>query len=131
MKIWGGFGTEHSMNLVMIGHFKNADDAENTKQLIDRLTEGLKDKIDIGTSGDRYSDGVLELLRELNCNSLGPAELEQFLYDINTKLETDKIIVTTDEFDISAFLKLMINNGARVEVYSAHDFPDSELGQGE
>ena len=26
MKIWDGYGSEHSMNLVMIGHFKNSDD---------------------------------------------------------------------------------------------------------
>ena len=27
MKIWNGFGTEHSWNLVMIGTFKSSDDA--------------------------------------------------------------------------------------------------------
>lgn len=130
MKIWHGYGSEHSMNLVMIGHFKNADDAEKTQNLIEQLTEGLRDKIDIGTSRDRYGDDVLDLLRETNCYSLSPSELEHFLYDTHTQVKGDKIILTTEESDVSAFFKLMINNGAKVEIYSAHDYPDAEYGRG-
>ena len=50
MKIWHGYGSEHSMNLVMIGHFKSSEDAEKTQKLIDQLSEGLRDKIEIGKS---------------------------------------------------------------------------------
>jgi hypothetical protein len=39
MKIWKGYGSEHSMNLVMIGHFKEACDAREAKRLIDQLIE--------------------------------------------------------------------------------------------
>ncbi|MCC7212451.1 MAG: hypothetical protein E3K40_11980 [Candidatus Brocadia sp.] len=64
MKIWYGYGSEHSMNLVMIGKFKNAEDAKKTKELIDQLTEGLNDKINVGKSQDRYHDNVMDLLRK-------------------------------------------------------------------
>ena len=42
MKIWQGYGSDHSMNLVMIGHFKNPKDAEETQKLIEQLSEGLR-----------------------------------------------------------------------------------------
>lgn len=129
MKIWHGYGSEHSMNLVMIGHFKSPEDAEKTQQLIEQLSEGLKDKIDIGTSRDRFGDDVLDLLRETNCNILSPPELEQFLYDTHTQVKGDKIVLKTNESDVSAFFKLMITNGAKIEIYSAHDYPDTEYGR--
>jgi len=129
MKMWHGYGSEHSMNLVMIGYFKSTEDAEKIQRLIGQLTEGLKDKIDIGSSSDRYGDDVLNLLREANCYNLSPSELEQFLYDADTRVEGDKIILTTEESEVSAFFKLMITKGARVEIYSAHDYPEAEYGR--
>lgn len=130
MKIWHGYGSEHSMNLVMIGHFRSSEDAQKTQKLIDELSVGLSDKVDIGEPRDRFGDDVLELLRKSDCYSLSPSELEHFLYPMNSRVEGDKIILTTDESDISAFFKLMITKGAKVEVYSAHDYPDTEYGRG-
>lgn len=130
MKIWYGYGSEHSMNLVMIGKFKNSEDAKKTKELIDQLTEGLKDKINVGKSQDRYHDNVMGLLRKIDCYILSPTELEQFLYDTCTQVEDDKIILTTNESEVSAFFKLMIHKGAKVEIYSAHDYPEAEYGRG-
>lgn len=118
------------MNLVMIGHFKSPEDAEKTQKLFEQLSEGLRDKIDIGTCRDRFGDDVLELLRETNCYSLSPSELEQFLFDIRTRVEGDKIILTTDESEVSSFFKLMIEKGAKVEIFSAHDHPDAKYGRG-
>lgn len=128
MKIWHGYGSEHSMNLVMIGHFKSPEDAENTQKLIEQLTEGLRDKEDIDTSRDRYDDDVMNILRKANCYILGPSELEQFLYDTDTQVKGDKIILTTQESEVSAFFKLMIEKGAKVEIFSAHHYPDTEYG---
>ncbi len=130
MKIWHGYGSEHSMNLVMIGHFKSPEDADKTQKLIERLTAELSDKIDIGTSRDRYDDDVLDVLRETNCYILTPSELEHFLYNTQTRVEGNKIVLTTDESEVSAFFKLMITRGARVEIYSAHDYPDEKYGRG-
>ena len=129
MKIWHGYGSEHSMNLVMIGHFKSSEDAKKTQGLIEQLTDGLRGKIDVGTPYERFSDEVMELLRGANCHILGPSELEQFLYDTHIQVEEDKIILTTDESDVSAFFKLMITKGAKVEIYSAHDYPEAELDE--
>jgi len=135
MKVWTGYGSEHSRNLVMIGHFREARDAEKAKELIDRLTEQVLAEPDVYRSDasleeHRFSEAVLELLRASNLYSLGPAELEQFSYDASARVEGSDVVVTTDEVEVSAFLKLLLDKGARVEVYSAHDYPDTEYGRG-
>jgi hypothetical protein len=130
MKIWHGYGSEHSMNLVMIGTFKNTQDAKKTDRLIEQLTIELKDKIDVGTQRNRYDEDVMDLLKKTGCYIITPVELEQFLYNFSSKRDKEKIILTTDESEISAFLKLMIENGAKVEIYSAHDYPNTDYGRG-
>lgn len=130
MKIWNGYGSEHSMNLVMIGHFKSSKDAEQTHKVIEKLSDELSGKIDIGTNRKRFGDDVMKILREIECYILSPTDLEDFLYDIRTRVEGDKIILTTDEIDVSAFFKLMIDKGAKVEMFSAHDYPNEKYGRG-
>jgi hypothetical protein len=114
----------------MIGHFKTEDDAEKTKQIIDKLSEELSGKIDIGTNRENFGSEILDILKEANCYILSPGELEHFLYDIHTRVDGDKIILETDETEVSAFFKLMMDKGAKVEVYSAHHYTDEEHGRG-
>ena len=131
MKVWYGYGSEHSANLVMIGYFKTAQEAEDTYKLFGNLSEGLRDKVDVGGDmSNRFTDEVLKFLQELKCFSLGAHELEQFLYDTDVSIEDEKIIITTEEADVSAFFKLMMMNGAKVELFSAHDYPEVEYGRG-
>lgn len=135
MKIWYQHGSEHSANLVMIGHFEDAANATKAKEIIDALTNQVRDEETSGTRTlgertERFDKAMLDLLARLNVMSLSPHELEQFLYDVSVKAESDKIIITTEEVDISAFLKVLFTQGARIEVYSAHDYPDSEHGRG-
>lgn len=134
MKIWYQHGSEHSANLVMIGHFENAADAMKAKEIIEALTERVsedqsKGTLTLGSPTDRYGDEMLDLLVRLNI-SIGPQEVEQFAYEFSVKVDGNDLVLTTEELDISAFLKVMYLNGARVEVYSAHDYPDTLHGRG-
>ncbi len=135
MKIWTGFGSEHSANLVMIGRFKEASQAEQVKEIIDRLTEQAMDEdempgFDAAFRNQRYSKPMLDLLMELRVNTVGPTELEQLRYDVSHEVKDNTIIFKTDEVDISAFMKILIEKGARIEMYSTHDYPDTEKEQG-
>lgn len=132
MKIWNGYGSEHSMNLVMVGQFKSIEEAEKAKELIEAVTEQIYDKVDCGIDNrpKRFSDEVMEILREKNLYIFGPEELEQFRYENSLDIEGDKLILKTEENDISVFLKLLIHQGAKVQVYSAHDHPDEQYGRG-
>ncbi|MDD2976883.1 DUF6375 family protein [Aquabacterium sp.] len=129
MKIWNGYGSEHSMNLVLIGKFKKAQDAEKVEKDIEKLSEqALKDEshslaFDPDPGDLRFSEEMLSLLRSLRLNTLGPAELGQLVSDHRLEREDDRITVKTDEADVSAFVKLFIEAGAKVEVFSAHDYP--------
>lgn len=128
MKIWNGYGSEHSMNLVLIGRFKRAQDAEKVeKDIVVLSAQVLKDDTHfISTSkpeDQRFSDEMLSLLRSLKLNTLGPTDLGQLVSEHHLRREGDRITISTDEADISAFVKLFIEAGAKVEVFSAHDYP--------
>lgn len=135
MKIWSQHGSEHSANLVMIGHFENAVEATKAKEIIEELIKQVtadqdKGEIVLGSPSERYGSEMLDLLGRLNIMSLGPRELEQFLYEVSIKVEGSKVILTTEENDVSAFFKVLFDKGARIEVYSAHTHPDTEYGRG-
>src|SRR5262249_49724632 len=130
MKIWHSYGSEHSMNLVMIGSFKQVADAEEAKRLIDELAEQVRQEpmrsFDEDPGEARFSKEMLNFFRSANLHSIGPAELEQFNYDVHVEQKRNTLVLRTDESEISAFLKLLIEKGAKVEIYSAHDYPDTK-----
>lgn len=128
MKIWKEYGSEHSMNLVLIGKFKRAQDAEKVEKVINRLSNQASKDDSYSTAlgapdEQRFSDEMLALLRSLDLNILGPADLGQLVSEHSLRCEGDRITVTTDEAEVSAFVKLFIEAGAKVEVFSAHDYP--------
>ncbi len=134
MKIWKGYGSEHSANLVMIGHFRDARNAEEVrrlfKQLVDQASNDADEIQNNTVPQKRFPEWTLELLHKTKLYSLTPEELEQLLYDVRVDVDGNKVVITTDELDVSVFLKVLIEKGARVEVYSAHDYPDTEYGRG-
>lgn len=129
MKIWSGYGSEHSMNLVLIGKFKKAQDAEKVEKDIEKLSEqAQKDEshslaFDANPEDLRFSEDMLSLLGSLRLHTLAPAELSQLVSDHQLERADDRITVKTEEADVSAFVKLFIEAGAKVEVFSAHDYP--------
>lgn len=135
MKIWCGFGSEHSANLVMIGHFKDAGEATKSKAVIDAIAsqvseEVRKGEIVPGEPSGRYGEKISNTLKQVKIWSLAPHELEQFEYEVSVKVDGSDVVLTTDEMDVSAFLKVLIDRGARVEVYSAHEHTDTKYGRG-
>jgi Family of unknown function (DUF6375) len=135
MKIWNGYGSEHSMNLVMIGRFEKEEDAARVKEIIDGLTKQVRSDeeagyIKIGSPVDRYTDSMLDLLSKMNVSIIGPTEVEQFAYEFKIKRDGSQIVITTEESEISALFKVLVSKGARVEVFSAHDYPETGYGRG-
>ena len=123
MKIWNSYGSEHSANLMMIGRFKDAGSASETMDSIKKLKGYVDDAGDVFERSERYSDDLMKLMQEIGCYDLRPSELDQFRYDISSALNGSEIVITTDETEVSAYLKLLIHKGARIEVYSRHDYP--------
>jgi hypothetical protein len=135
MRIWFGYGSEHSANLVMIGHFGSAVDAAKAVEVIETIKEQVirerdAGRMDAGEPPSDYGREMLDVLGKVNLSVITPFEFEQFLYDVNVNVEDKDVLVTTEEYDISAFLKILVHRGARVEVYSAHDFDNTGYGRG-
>lgn len=125
MKTWNSYGSEHSANLIMIGRFKDAASAIEAKEAIDAITGFMTSGEADGTNPGQYPEGLMNILRRVGFFSLAPSELEQFTRENHLELKDEQVIITTDEPDVSAFLKLMVDKGARVEVFSAHVHPDN------
>lgn len=123
MKIWNSYGSEHSANMVMIGRFKDAESAEAAMAAIKKIENLMISGQDDHEEASRYSDEAFELLNNLKIYSLGPSELNQFVYEIHTEVDENTITIKTQESEISAFLKVMIDKGAKVEAFSGHDYP--------
>ena len=133
MKVWLNYGSEHSANLVMIGKFESTMDATQAKELIQHLMNQAREDeekglIDLQGETDRFSEAMTKLLSSASLFTLAPSELQQFNSDFDLDLRGSEIHVRTDEIEISALLKLFIRKGARVEVFSAHDYPEAGAG---
>ena len=131
MRIWAGYGSEHSMNLVMIGRFKSEGEAADAAELLEKLAsiveaDDVTGHTTIDGAPERFSEALSAVLEQERIYMLHPGEIEQFAYDVSVSRQGSEISVHTDEVDVSAFLKVLVDKGAKVEVYSAHDYPDSD-----
>ncbi|NOJ58429.1 DUF6375 family protein [Arthrobacter sp. 260] len=134
MKVWHGYGTEHSMNLKLIGHFADADEARAAVKAIATLTaaaefERAAGRLEYGEPLRLFSDELLAALSEVSIHSLGYADVEQFLYDTDVQVDGCNVVVQTDEIDVIAYIKVLIARGAKVEMYSNHDHGTGVGGQ--
>ncbi len=129
MKVWYGFGAEHSSNLVLIGHFVSSGDAQVAAQEILKIVDVVQREFDYEEFDDDPMsvftiEPLVEVLKELNLHSVSGEELEQLNRQSSVQAEGSRVVIRTEELDIGGFLKFLIGKGAHVEVYSLHDFPD-------
>ena len=130
MKVWSGFGSEHSANLVMIGHFQTAEHAQIALQQLEKLCACVQEEFDYDRFDDdptaSYPQGPLvEMLKQLNLPHFSPEDIEHLARgQESVDRRNSRIEIRTDEYDVSGFLKFLVGKGARIEVYSAHDFPN-------
>jgi Family of unknown function (DUF6375) len=130
MKAWLGFGSEHSSSIVMIGEFRTAEDAASAYELIEKLRENASSDraagvVDSWEKNDRYSPQTEKLLRELKLWGIAPDDIADFA-NLETTIERSGATLQfwTDDVDIGGFIKLMVDRGAKVQVYSKHSYPD-------
>lgn len=128
MKVWKSFGSEHSQNLVLIGKFKTTGEAEDFKEKFDDLTGFLVDQEASGNlsyDADRFNKPLMDYLSQNKIYHLSPQLLMQLIYDINVLVSGNEIHATSDD-DLNALISLLLDKGAKVEVFSAHDYPEQE-----
>lgn len=127
MRIWHSYGSEHSMNLVLVGTFESVSAAEAAVERVEALqalAEQEWSADDWRRQDERMSDAVLDTLRELKLYDMGRVDVDMFAFEHTIERSESTVRITTDESDVQGFLKVLINIGARVEVFSRHDWND-------
>ena len=125
MKIWFNYGSEHSMNLVLIGQFKNSLNAKAFVQDVENLKKFLQESPEYEFNALNFEPSVEEYLLRENIAFLSPEQLSQILsYDVIER-NGSKIEVTSDEF-LDGLIAWMIMKGAKVEIFSLHDYKEEK-----
>ncbi len=127
MKIWQGYGSEHSYRLVLIGRFANTHTAQAVAEKMSRLTDAASATWpdDPWERPDERLDAALrDVLYELELYDLARSDVDNFAYEHSIDVDGDRVRIATDEGEIQGFLKVFINAGAKVEVYSGHNWND-------
>jgi hypothetical protein len=133
MKVWYGHGSEHSANLVIIGTFKTEEDAVKTERLISQMMEVVledaKDgRIEAGKPVKEFSERLMQVSKSENFYAFSYTDPGELLLEHVVERDGNRIVVTTEDQQINALLKMLVHGSAKVEVYSAHDYP-SQYGR--
>lgn len=131
MKIWQGYGSEHSYSMVLVGHFADIEKARKAESQMIKLAGAA---VDLASSAreptwhepePRPDEAFWKFLRELGLYDVSLDEVQQFGYDHSLSRSECRIEILTDEGDVQGMVKAMIASGARVEIYSRHDWEKS------
>lgn len=119
MKIWKSFSSEHSAKLRIIGKFKTEADAQNAADFFNELID-VSDKTDGGNP--YFSDELMDLFKKHNFNTFNEHDAEQADYYYKLEPTGRQIEILTDELEVQAVIKTFIRWGAKIELYSRHDY---------
>ena len=123
MKIWFNYGSEHSLNIVLIGHFKKAVDAKAFEQDLENLKQFLQENPKYEFNILNFDSSTKEYLAREQIAFLSPEQLDQILSYEVLKRDGAKIEVTSDEL-LDGLVSWIVMKGAKVEIFSLHDYPE-------
>ncbi len=114
MKIWQQFAGEHSANLRIIGEFKSEADATKAQELFDELAA-------LDSKDHSYSSPALQaVVKKYNFMGLTEEDMRQANLCIYPEVRGKMIDAKTDETEIQLLVKIMLNYGAKIQIYSQH-----------
>ena len=122
------------MNLVMIGTFKTLEAAEEAHALIQHCREVFESgTVEVLRAWDtplkqRFTGEQLDFLEKIDLFYLTQHEFEQFADDVSVELKNGKLVLWTDEVDVSAYMKVILKFDGKVEVFSRDDYPEAADG---
>lgn len=120
MKVWKSFSGDHSAKLRIIGTFKTVEDAKEAADTFnDLLAVEEKDK----GKNLYFSDEVMEVMKKHNFHSFSEQDPQQLDLFYALEPKGNEIIVETNEVEVQALLKVLLHKGAKIELYSQHDYP--------
>jgi len=117
MKIWKSFSCEHSDKLRITGKFKTIEDAKSAENAFNDLLQihnRQEDKTQITKE--------LRAMMDKHDVYLNPGAENDFDFLYAIKANGKQIVVETDDFAVGALSQVFIRFGAKVEIYSRHDY---------
>ncbi|WP_435178755.1 DUF6375 family protein [Actinacidiphila sp. bgisy145] len=134
MRIWNGYGSEHSMNLVLIGRFQTvtgAKAAEECMEALQALAEAVWSDDDWRSPEERMPRDLSDALIKMKLYDMGRADVDVFGLDHSVTRTTETVRIWTDESEIQGFLKVLLHHGAKVEVFSRHEWDEAATTESE
>lgn len=136
MRIWHSYGSEHSMDLVMIGTFVTVSAAEQAVEIMEALravAEAEWSDDDWICPDERMPASLTDELRKLGLHEMGRSDVDHYAFEHSVDRTKSTVRVWTAESEFQGFLKAMIHLGARVEIFSRHQWnedgtPHTEAG---
>lgn len=123
MRIWHSYGSEHSMDLVLVGTFETVSGAEaavERMQILQSLADAEWSDDDWRRPDERMPNSLVDQLWELKLYEMGRTDVDIFAYEHTVERKGTTVRVWTEESEVQGFLKVLIHLGARVEVFSRH-----------
>ena len=125
MRIWYSYGSEHSMDLVLVGTFETVTGAEAAIEKMEALrtlagSEWSDD--DWRRQDERMPGSLVDGLRKLKLYEMGRSDVDIYAFEHTVERRDSTVRVWTEESEVQGFLKVLIHLGARVEVFSRHDW---------
>jgi hypothetical protein len=136
MRIWHSYGSEHSMDLVLVGKFETVSGAEAAIEQMEALkavAQAEWSDDDWRRQDERMPDSLAAELRKLKLYEMGRSDVDIYYFDHSVERSGSIVRVWTEESEVQGFLKVLIRLGARVEVFSRHHWnedgtPRTEAG---
>lgn len=125
MRIWHSYGSEHSSDLVLIGRFETVSGAEAAVQrmkALKALAEAEWSDDNWGHQDERMPDTLVAALSKLNLYEMGRSDVDIYAHEHTVEQDGPTVRVWTEESEVQGFLKVLIHLGARVEVFSRHNW---------
>lgn len=113
------------MDLVLIGTFETISGAEAAIQRMEALkvlAEAEWSDDDWRRPDERMPQTITDELSKLNLYEMGRFDVDVYALDHSIERKGSTVRIWTEESEIQGFLKVLIHLGARVEVFSRHQW---------
>ncbi|MEU5344468.1 DUF6375 family protein [Streptomyces sp. NPDC020766] len=123
MRIWHSYGSEHSMDLVLVGTFETVSGAEAAMERMEALktlAEAEWSDDDWLRADERMPRALADELGKLRLYDMGRSDVDIYALDHSVRRTGSSVRVWTEESEVQGFVKVLVNLGARVEVFSRH-----------
>lgn len=113
------------MDLVLVGTFETVSGAEaavERMEALKTLAEAEWSDDDWRRPDERMPGTLADELSKLKLYEMGRSDVDIYAYEHSVERKGTTVRVWTEESEVQGFLKVLIHLGARVEVFSRHNW---------